>query len=705
VFGQAPDDRKKEIGMECGKTSPSRQGPSGGKVNLSAFKHQSHGLLKVDPERRQSPPSKAGPGAVERVILIGNPNVGKSLIFNYLTGQYVTVSNYPGTTVEVARGTLTTHGRKFQVIDTPGVNSLIPMSEDEKVTRDILLNDFPYSLVQVMDAKNLRRGLLISLQLAEMGLPFSVVLNMWDEAKSRGIDIQNQTLSEILGAPIFRTVATRKRGLEKIKDHLENHASSGVSVGYPEGIESGISRITSILPEAPLSKRSLALMLLSGDISLVDWLQENLSREEILRIETIRQEVQARFTEPLGYLINQVRLRKADEVLARVMKKKDGADRNPAATLGNLAIHPFWGIPILLLILFVTYEIVGVFGAQICVEFLEEIVFGTWVLPPLTGWIRSWIPIPSLQEFLVGPYGVFTMALTYAIAIVLPIVGCFFLVFGLMEDSGYLPRLAVMTNEIFKRMGLNGKAVLPMVLGLGCDTMATMTTRILDTEKDRTIVTLLLALGVPCSAQLGVILGMFAGLPVAYFVAWIGLILAIIVVVGYLASRVIPGEGTDFILEIPPLRVPQLSNILVKTLARIEWYLKEAVPLFVLGTLILFVLNQTRLLALLETAASPVIVHLLGLPVRVTEAFIIGFLRRDYGAAGLFVLAREGGLTPHQILVSLVTLTLFIPCVAQFFMMIKERGLKRALGISAAVMVVAFLVGGMLHFVLQVIGI
>jgi len=263
----------------------------------------------------------------------------------------------------------------------------------------------------------------------------------------------------------------------------------------------------------------------------------------------------------------------------------------------------------------------------------------------------------------------------------------------------------VMTNQIFKKMGLNGKAVLPMVLGLGCDTMATMTTRILDTEKDRTVVTLLLALGVPCSAQLGVILGMFAGLPLAYFLIWIFLIAGILVIVGYLASRVIPGESSDFILEIPPLRVPQISNVLVKTLARIEWYLREAVPLFVLGTVILFVLHQTNILSLIERLASPLIVHLLGLPAKATEAFIIGFLRRDYGAAGLFVMAREGRLVPHQVLVSLVTLTLFIPCIAQFFVMIKERGLKKALWISAVVFPVAFGVGGMLNFVLEWIGI
>jgi ferrous iron transport protein B len=446
-------------------------------------------------------------------------------------------------------------------------------------------------------------------------------------------------------------------------------------------------------------------MLLSGDESLAEWLHANLSEGGILHIEKIRQEIQNRFADPIGYLINQAWLRKADELLLQVLEMGREAPKTLATFLGSLAIHPVWGIPILLFVLWVTYEFVGVFGAQTSVNFLEKTVFGRWLLPLITAQVQHLIPIPILQEFLVGPYGVFTMALTYAIAIILPIVGYFFVVFGLMEDSGYLPRLAVMTNQIFKKMGLNGKAVLPMVLGLGCDTMATMTTRILDTEKDRTIVTLLLALAVPCSAQLGVILGMFAGLPALYLFIWIFLIAGILVVVGYLASRVIPGESSDFILEIPPLRVPQLSNVLVKTLARIEWYLKEAVPLFILGTTILFILHQTNVLTLLEKLASPLIVHFLGLPAKVTEAFIIGFLRRDYGAAGLFVLAKEGKLGPHQILVGLVTLTLFIPCIAQFFMMIKERGLRTALWISAVIIPIAFGVGGALNFMLEWIGI
>jgi ferrous iron transport protein B len=198
---------------------------------------------------------------------------------------------------------------------------------------------------------------------------------------------------------------------------------------------------------------------------------------------------------------------------------------------------------------------------------------------------------------------------------------------------------------------------------------------------------------------------MFAGLPAFYLLIWVSIMAAIIVVVGYLAAQIIPGEASDFILEIPPLRVPQLSNVVVKTLARIEWYLKEAVPLFILGTLILFGLHKTKILILLEKAATPLIVYFLGLPPKVTEAFIIGFLRRDYGAAGLFILAKEGQLNPHQILVSLVTITLFIPCIAQFFMMVKERGLRKTLWMSAVIIPLAFGVGGLVNFLLNCFGV
>jgi ferrous iron transport protein B len=287
----------------------------------------------------------------------------------------------------------------------------------------------------------------------------------------------------------------------------------------------------------------------------------------------------------------------------------------------------------------------------------------------------------------------------------MPIVLTFFIAFGMLEDSGYLPRLAVLMDRPFKAMGLSGKAVLPMVLGLGCDTMATMTTRILESRKDRVMVTLLLALGVPCSAQLGVIMGMIAFLPPVAVVVWGVVVTAVMFGVGWAASRVIPGGRSDFILELPPIRPPQVSNIVVKTAARLEWYLKEVLPLFVLGTLLLFVLSRTGALHVLERGAAPLIEGGLGLPRETTAAFIVGFLRRDYGAAGLFSLARSGALSVPQVLVSLVVVTLYVPCVANVLVIGREHGVKTAVRVVGFVFPFAFAVGMILNFAMRLLGV
>jgi ferrous iron transport protein B len=290
------------------------------------------------------------------------------------------------------------------------------------------------------------------------------------------------------------------------------------------------------------------------------------------------------------------------------------------------------------------------------------------------------------------------MALTYAVAIVLPIVGFFFLIFGLMEDSGYMPRLAIMVNRLFKMIGLNGTAVLPMILGLGCATMATLTARILPSKKERIIVTLLLALAIPCSAQLGVIFGGTSTISPWATVLWIIVIIFVIFVVGFLSSIVIPGKKSDFILETPPIRMPSFTNIVIKTFARIEWYLKEAVPLFMLGTVILFTLNKLGALTVIQNAAAPLVVNLLGLPKEVAGAFVMGFLRRDYAAV---LVVKEGNLDPVQMLVALVTITLFVPCIANMFIMIKERGIKTAVLIVSFIFIFAFLFGGFFNFILH----
>lgn len=643
---------------------------------------------------------KASSTVSGRINLIGNPNVGKSVIFGLLTGRYVTVSNYPGTTVEVSTGTVAIDGKQYLLVDTPGVNSLIPMSEDEKVTRDILLNEPSSLVIQVADSKNLKRSLSLTLQMAEMGLPIVLTLNMEDEARERGILIDVQRLKKIMGADVVVTVAPQRKGIKELKNAACHPAVSGQRVDYGSAIEECIKKISHLLPDANISKRSIAVMILSGDESLREWLTADVSGDALKEIEALRDDCDLRMRGSLNSAINLARIRMADEIAKEVVSRVPSEGGGAASFIGRVSMHPVWGLPVLLAVLFGLYEIVGVFGAGTLVNFFEKIIFGRYINPMAIKVVKLIIPFEILRDLLVGEYGLITIAVTYAIAIILPITTTFFIVFAVLEDSGYLPRLAIMSNRVFNILGLNGKAVLPMVLGLGCGTMAVMTSRILETRRDRIIITFLLALAIPCSAQIGVILGMLGALSFKATLIWTAAIVAILFASGFLASKVIHGEKTDFFLEIPPIRKPALTNIMLKTAARVEWYLREAVPLFLLGTFILFLLHKLNLLTALERAASPVVVNIVGLPEKTTESFILGFLRRDYGAAGLFAMAQKGLLTPVQSVVSLVTMTLFIPCISSFFMIIKEMGVRTALAMTVIIFPLAFLSGGLLNWAL-----
>ena len=639
------------------------------------------------------------------VVLVGNANVGKSVLFGTLTGTYVTVSNYPGTTVEVAVGSAVVSGRRVRVVDTPGAASFLPSSQDERVTRDILLSGRPEAVVAVGDAKNLVRTLFLALQLAEMELPFVLCLNMMDEAASRGIGVDLRLLSQRLGVEVVPTVAVRHEGLAKLKAAIARARTGTPRVAYPELVERAVDVVAPLLPPAPIAPRSLALMALAGDATLAEWVGERMPSAALAKVEEAREELQRRFAEPIPYVLNQARLR----VAARIAEGVASAPRAPArdsALLRRLdaaTTHPTWGLAVLVVVLALLYWLVGVLGAGTFVNWLEKGLFGQIINPAARAIAARIIPWPFVRDLLVGPYGLITMALTYSLALVLPIVGTFFVGFALLEDSGYLPRLAVMVNRVFKKMGLNGKAVLPMVLGLGCDTMATLTTRILETPKERLIVILLLALGVPCSAQLTVVFAMFAGLPASAFLIWAVVVAGVIFLVGRLAAHVLPGRGSDFVLELPPLRLPRPGNIVVKTVARIEWYVKEAVPIFVVGTFILFVADRLHLLGELERLAAPMLTGGLGLPPETAEAFVLGFLRRDFGAAGLYQLAQAGRLDTVQVVVAMTTITLFIPCIANFFVIVKERGWRIGLAIAAFVFPFALAVGAALNSVLRAI--
>ena len=638
------------------------------------------------------------------LAMIGNPNVGKSVLFSHLTGRYVTVSNYPGTTVAITRGTGRFNGTGTVVFDTPGVNTLVPRSEDERVTRDLLLEQPGRGVLQVLDAKNLSRGLTVTSQLAELGLPVVLAFNMMDEARSLGIRIDTDALSQALGTSVHPTVAVDGHGLHGLMRGIAEAHPVSLTVAYPRAISEAADELAELLPDVPVVRRGLGLMLLADDPDLLAWLQDRMPAEAHARAAEIIAQTQRRFAEPLSFLIARARAAAVATLLAGTEQRTGRIDSPWLQRIGDWAQHPVWGLPILAVVLYGIYWFVGVIAAGTLVDWIESGLFNTYVNPWVTRALEAVVPWRIARDFVVGDYGLLTMGLTYAVAIVLPVVGAFFIMFGILEDSGYLPRLTILAHRTFKRMGLNGKAALPMVLGLGCDTMATLTTRILDTRRERLIATFLLALAVPCSAQLGVLLGILGSVGGGAYAIFFGIIIMQLLVVGWLAGKLVPGRSADFLIEIPPFRLPKIGNVLIKTVARVEWFAKEAVPLFLLGTVMVFVLHETGLLDRIITAANPLVVQWLGLPPETTVAFVMGFLRRDYGAAGLYAMFERGLLDPTQVLTSLVVITLFVPCVANLFAMIQEQGLRRAATMVALILPIAFGVGGVVARVLRLAG-
>ncbi len=642
-------------------------------------------------------PHNDAPSHARKVVLVGNPNVGKSVLFNALTGAYVTVSNYPGTSVEVSRGSATIDGEQFQIMDTPGMYSILPITEEERVAREILLNESPDVVVHVLDARNLERMLTMTLQLIDAQLPVVLVVNIMDEAESMGLTIDIPLLQEKLGIPVIGAATAKKRGLAEIRHAIATYTGETHAVfGYSRRLEADIDSVATLIHGTyPISRKSLALLLLQRDDEVTALVKER----EGEGYTAIAAQVKAKCFERRESFHMDLSMERKGIVtglLADVFRFPAQRRVTFSERLSRWAVRPLTGVPLLLVVLyFGLYKFVGDFGAGTLVDFLEKGLFEDHFNPWITGITKAVIPWEVIQELFVGEYGIITLGLRYAVGIILPIVATFFLFFSILEDSGYFPRLALLVDRVFKKIGLTGRAVIPMVLGFGCDTMATMVTRTLETVRERIIATLLLALAIPCSAQLGVIIALLSKAPGA-LLAWSVCLLIIFLVIGFLAARLMPGETPMFYMELPPMRLPQLSNILTKTYTRMQWYFMEILPLFILASVLLWVGKITHFFEIAVEGLSPLMAAI-GLPKEVAVAFIFGFFRRDYGAAGLYDLQTKGVLDPRQLTVAAVTLTLFIPCVAQFLIMKKERGMKVALGIGLFVSVLAFGSGWLLN--------
>ena len=601
------------------------------------------------------------------LILVGNPNVGKSVFFNALTGTYVDVSNFPGTTVDITMGSY----ENFTVIDTPGVYGISAFNDEEKVTRDSII--YADLVLNVVDAVHLERDLFLTQQIIDMGKPVVVALNMYDEVKKANIHIDIDSLSEFLGVDVVPCSATKGIGLDEIKKSLNRGGRIGNTVKEIEPLIGNVSEL--------VDSRAEALLLLEEDeYILIDHhiKRKNACRECIYKLRR-----------------NHVNL------MFNTVFSIENLKPSISQRFGDLMIRPLTGFPILIVILAAVFAFIGIVVAQGVVSVTEHLIMGTYYNNFILHVTSSFLnPKSFIGNLMIGQYGLLTMVPIYLFGLLLPLVIGFHFMMSLLEDSGLLPRIAVLLDRIFMFFGLNGRAVIPMILGFGCVTMALISTRILGSKRERIIATVLLCVAVPCSAQFGVIIGIAATMSLQYTLYYIMSIMLVFAFLGVLLNKLLPGTSTDLLIDIPSIRVPVAMNVFKKTMQKAKHFLFDAGPMFALGSVIVSLLSYTNSFPKISAFFSPVTVHFLKLPAEVTNVFIMGIIRRDFGAAGLNTLVEKNLLSQGQIVVALVVITLFVPCIASIMVLFKERKPLDAIMIWGGSFLSAFLVGGIVSFFL-----
>lgn len=651
----------------------------------------------------------APPQDGRKIVLAGNPNVGKSVIFNYLSGLYVDVSNYPGTTVDVLEGRF---GSDF-IIDTPGIYGVSSFNDEERVARDVILD--ADVIINVVDAVHLERDLFLTLQLIDMGFPIVVALNFMDELAKEGVQLALDKLEILLGVPVVPTSAVNGTGLEELGAAIglarPGHQQPSLHAKLHECL-----RMVGSQPES--------LMIFEGD--------EFVAARHGVPVLPNREE---------SYVNRRQRV---NEIIDQVVHHDER--RSVREWLGKAALHPLTGIPLLFLMLLVLYQVVGVWIAQDLVGFTEaelgnkmyenfvknmvadysSVTVQLDILSDAAGEetiidsrsfdfpdgkranetlsqemdnygkgqnvIRTFVFHGPLSRILAGEFGVITMTITYLLFLLLPLVIGFYGFLSILEDCGYLPRLATLVDRLMTGIGLNGRAIIPILLGFGCVTMATITTRLLNTSREKTIAAAILNFVIPCSAQLAVITALLAAVGGQYILAYCLIMVTILAVLGKVLHSFLPGQSSPLLIDLPPMRVPKLDNIARKTYIKSYNFMKEATPWFFFGAAIVSIMEVTGLLQSWQAFFEPMTTRWLLLPKEAATAFVMGMVRRDFGAAGFLTME----LTPDQVLVGLVTMTLFVPCVASVVVLLKERGWREGAVIWLGTWVAAFGIGGVL---------
>jgi ferrous iron transport protein B len=568
-----------------------------------------------------------------KILLTGNPNVGKSVIFNRLTGVDVISSNYPGTTIDFTQGFMSLAGERVEIIDVPGIYTLEPSCKSEEVATEMLKEGD--IIIQVIDSTNLERNLNLTLQLIQMKRPMLIALNLFDETEHIGISINVKKLEQIIGISCIPTCALTGEGIKELVEKIkESHPSDFV-----------------------------------------------FNKEE-------------KWNE-IGKIIEQVQV---------VIHKHHTFSEK----LRDASVKPLTGIPILILVLLAVFTVIRFIGENLIDHVFHPLFENAWspLMLKLSALLSNHV---VLHDLLIGKlvngaidygqsFGLLTTGLFVPIGAVLPYVFAFYTVLAFLEDSGYLPRVAVMVDTIMHKLGLHGLAIIPMLLGFGCNVPGAMATRILETRKEKFIAATLMSIAVPCMALQAMLFGLLGPYGIKGLGIVFGTLLVVWFILGLILRKIIRGTSPEIFIEIPPYRIPYLSGVAKKVWMRLKWFIKEAVPFVFVGVLIANLLYTFGVIQFIGKIAAPVFNHFLGLPQEAVGALIIGFLRKDLAVGMLIPL----NMTLKQLIVSSVVLSMYFPCVATFAVLLKELGVIDLLKSTAIMLLSALLTGGLLNLILSV---
>ncbi len=570
---------------------------------------------------------------VDKILLMGNPNVGKSAIFSRLTGAKVMISNYPGTTVEFSQGRMKIGDENVMIIDVPGTYTLEPTCKAEDVACRMLQEGG--LVINIVDATNLERNLHLTLQLIEKGISVVVALNMWDDTKHRGIHIDVKKIEEHLGVPVIPTCGLTGEGIKELIDRL---------------------------PEAKVIN-----LPVSSDSQ--KW-------------------------EKIGKTVEEVqRLTHRHHTLLEILE--------------DLSIKPLTGLPIAMGVIYCAFWIVRFIGENLIGYIFQPLFTQLW-LPLMMklsvllreGTFLHHIVIGNLIDGKIDfgqSFGILTTGLFLPIAMILPYIFSFYLILGVLEDLGYLPRLAVLADNLMHHLGLHGYAIIPFILGLGCNVPGALATRVLEERREKFIAATLMAIAIPCMAQIAMIVGIVGQRGGKYVAIVFGTLFFLLIIKGLILNKILKGVSPEILVEIPPYRMPQATAVIKKLWMRLSGFLKEALPFVLLGVFFVNIIYALKVIDFFTYIFSPILTNLWGLPQEAIGALIVGFLRKDVAVGMLGPL----NLTTKQLVIGSTILAVYFPCIATFVVLIRELGVKDMLKATLIMVVVALSVGTMLNLFLS----